>query len=143
MKQSSKESAYKEFYATFGSNETQSSKTDSFVVDPSHHSSNLNSVKAMRKEIDQCLASVTKLNVSGHKHRHPEGAEQGSEKFAKQAKNEDVLKIKNKKLKQKNNYGSTEYAASNKEPSQGVDKMEKKRCQKDGLSKSLTKKLKG
>ena len=53
--------------------------------------------KGTRKEIDQCLASVTKLNVSGHKRRHPEGAEQGSEKFAQQAMNEDVLKIKNKK----------------------------------------------
>ncbi|KAJ9691808.1 hypothetical protein PVL29_011094 [Vitis rotundifolia] len=143
LKQSSKESAYKDFYATFGSKETQSSKTDSFV-DPSYHSSHPNSVKAMRKEIDQCLASVTKLNVSGHK-RHPEGAEQGSEKFSKQALDEDVLKIKNKESKKKKNYGSIEHAtaaARDKEPSQSVDKMEKKRSRKDGLSKPFTKKLK-
>ncbi|XP_059595381.1 pumilio homolog 23 isoform X3 [Vitis vinifera] len=143
LKQSSKESAYKDFYATFGSKETQSSKTDSFV-DPSYHSSHPKSVKAMRKEIDQCLASVTKLNVSGHK-RHPEGAEQGSEKFSKQTLDEDVLKIKNKESKKKKNYGSIEHAsaaARDKEPSQSVDKMEKKRSWKDGLSKPFTKKLK-
>ena len=143
LKQSSKESAYKDFYATFGSKETQSSKTDSFV-DPSYHSSHPKSVKAMRKEIDQCLASVTKLNVSGHK-RHPEGAEQGSEKFSKQTLDEDVLNIKNKESKKKKNYGSIEHAsaaARDKEPSQSVDKMEKKRSWKDGLSKPFTKKLK-
>lgn len=98
----------------------------------------------MRKEIDQCLASVTKLNVSGHK-RHPEGAEQGSEKFSKQTLDEDVLKIKNKESKKKKNYGSIEHAtaaARDKEPSQSVDKMEKKRSRKDGLSKPFTKKLK-
>lgn len=136
IKQSSKESTYKEFYATFGSKETESSKTDSFVADASHHSSNPKSVKAMRKEIDQCLGSETKLNVSEH----------GSEKSAKLAMSEDVLKIKHKKLNRKKKSGATEYATaagSDKEPSQGVDKMEKKRRRKDSLSKSLTKKLKG
>lgn len=146
MKQSSKESVCKDFYATFGAKETQSSKTGSFVFDPSYHSSHPKSVKAMRKEIDLCLTSVTRSNISGQKH-HRRESEQESEKKAKQVLDEGVLKRKNKELKKKKkkNDDVTEHstAASNdKGPSQSDDKKVKKRNQKDGLSKHFTKKLK-
>lgn len=58
LKQTSKESTYKEFYATFGSSDTRSTKNDGFLADTSNNNkSNPNNVKEMRKEIDQSLGS--------------------------------------------------------------------------------------
>lgn len=56
-KQASKQSAYKEFYATFGSSETKSSKSDSFLADTSKSTSFPKGLNKMRKEIDHHLGS--------------------------------------------------------------------------------------
>uniref|UniRef100_A0A5B7CDB2 Uncharacterized protein n=1 Tax=Davidia involucrata TaxID=16924 RepID=A0A5B7CDB2_DAVIN len=164
LRQASKQSAYKEFYATFGSKETKSSINDSFIVE-THHTSQPEKLKEIRREIDACLASATapslgsqylahegsttKLRMSGHR-RCPERAEQHGEKFTRNAVDDDVLKSKNKKHKKKN--GATENAAArsktadddvyHQKAAQSVDKKEKKRRRKDGLSESSLKKLK-
>ncbi|KAK9281800.1 hypothetical protein L1049_004706 [Liquidambar formosana] len=163
LKQASKQSAYKEFYAAFGSNETKTFKNDSFLADTSNCTSDQKTLKMMRKEIDECLASssapslgprnatheVSVTKFSGLKH-HPEG----SEKFAKLAV-DDVLKRKSKKLKKENNIGgnentaiagkTTENVVDNQKSSQSFNKIAKKRHrkQKQGPSKPFKKKLKG
>uniref|UniRef100_A0A6N2K6I7 Uncharacterized protein n=2 Tax=Salix viminalis TaxID=40686 RepID=A0A6N2K6I7_SALVM len=59
-RQASKQSAYKDFYAAFGSSETISSKSDSFLVDTSKSASLAKELKDVRKEIDHRLASSEK-----------------------------------------------------------------------------------
>ncbi|XP_057980901.1 pumilio homolog 23 [Malania oleifera] len=114
-KQVSKQSVYKKFCAAFGSNERKSSKNDKFLAYTSNHIAQADTIKKMRKEIDQCLASGTpllgsqsavhevslsKLGKSGFK-RHQERMEKGSIKLAKHAVDDDVLRSKAKKRKNK------------------------------------------
>ncbi|KAL0341783.1 UNVERIFIED_CONTAM: Pumilio23 [Sesamum calycinum] len=54
-RQTSKESAYKEFYAAFGPMDTKSSRSENFLSD-THHKS-MEKLKGMRKEIDASLSS--------------------------------------------------------------------------------------
>lgn len=136
-RQASKQSAYKEFYATFGSKETKSSKTDHFLAE-TPHTSQPEKLKEMRKEIEASLGSATapssstqflanedlttKVRMSGHK-RHAKREEQHGD---------DVLESKNKKQKKKKNPNGIEHVAVASESSHPVDKMEKKRRRKDG-----------
>ncbi|KAA8541572.1 hypothetical protein F0562_022724 [Nyssa sinensis] len=168
LRQASKQSAYKEFYSTFGSKENKSSKNDSFLLE-AHHTSQPEKLKMLRKEIDASLStaaapslgsqflghegSTTKLKMPGHK-RHPERAEQHGEKFTKHAMDGDVLKSKNKRQKKKKNNGGTEHIAAaaasktiddaiyHQKASQPDDQKTKKRHRKDDSSKSSMKKLK-
>lgn len=136
-RQASKQSAYKEFYATFGSKETKSSKTDHFLAE-TPHTSQPEKLKEMRKEIEASLGSATapssstqflanedlttKVRMSGHK-RHAKREEQHDD---------DVLESKNKKQKKKKNHDGIEHVAVASESSHPVDKKEKKRRRKDG-----------
>lgn len=79
-KQASKESTYKDFYATFGSSDTKSNKNDGFLADTSNNKSNPKTVKEMRKEIDQSLGSAASfLSMDGIK-RNPKKAMQKNKK---------------------------------------------------------------
>lgn len=136
LRQASKESAYKDFYSTFGSKETKSSKTNSFLAETPRTSQSEN-LKEMRKEIDATLASAaaqsstvqflakenstTKTRTSGHK-RRAERAEHKGETSAKDVAGDDVLKSKTKKQKKEKNHGGDEKA---------VEKKKKKHPRKD------------
>ncbi|KAG5538044.1 hypothetical protein RHGRI_025210 [Rhododendron griersonianum] len=136
LRQASKESAYKEFYTTFGSKETKSSKTNSFLAETPRTSQSEN-LKEMRKEIDSSIASAaaqsstlqnlanenstTKTRTSGHK-RHAERAENKGETFCKAVAGDDILKSKTKRQKKEKNHGGDENA---------VEKKKKKRPRKD------------
>ncbi|XP_028088390.1 pumilio homolog 23 isoform X2 [Camellia sinensis] len=136
-RQASKQSVYKEFYATFGSKETKSSKTDHFLAE-TPRTSQPEKLKEMRKEIEASLGSATapssstqflanedlttKVRMSGHK-RHAKREEQYDD---------DVLESKNKKQKKKKNHDGIEHVAVASESSHPVDKKEKKRRRKDG-----------
>ncbi|GMQ07936.1 hypothetical protein CsSME_00051910 [Camellia sinensis var. sinensis] len=137
LRQASKQSVYKEFYATFGSKETKSSKTDHFLAE-TPRTSQPEKLKEMRKEIEASLGSATapssstqflanedlttKVRMSGHK-RHAKREEQYDD---------DVLESKNKKQKKKKNHDGIEHVAVASESSHPVDKKEKKRRRKDG-----------
>ncbi|KAJ0075862.1 hypothetical protein Patl1_33864 [Pistacia atlantica] len=146
LKQSSKQSTYKEFYATFGSSETKSFKKGAFVADPSKHTSHSLDIKNMRKEIDHSLDSaVPSLAKAGMK-RHPEKEEQQTGKHAKHAMADDISRGKNKK-KKKNLVASEHTGASGRgaesaeKPFLSEDRSVKKRHRKDRPLKS-SKKLK-
>ncbi|KAL5755452.1 hypothetical protein ACOSQ2_020198 [Xanthoceras sorbifolium] len=147
LRQSSKQSTYKEFYATFGSSETNSSKKDTFVADSSKHASNSKDIKTMRKEIDHSLgfATPSMMSLSGSK-RHPEKEDQRSEKYTKHETGDDVSKGKTMKLKKKKDQifsekvGASSKGAENAtKPFLSADKTEKKRHRKDKPSKSSKK----
>ena len=107
--QASKQSAYKEFYTTFGSSEAKSSKNnDGFLVDTSKNSSHPKDLKDMRKEIDHHLSSgVPFLSMSGGSKRKPNKADQHSGKYAKNLVDDDITKAKNKKLGKKKGHGGS------------------------------------
>ncbi|KAK9231862.1 hypothetical protein WN943_022102 [Citrus x changshan-huyou] len=133
LKQSAKQLTYKEFYSTFGSNDTKSSRKDSFLADSSKQTSNSQGIKNMRKEIDNCLDSTALLlGKSGLKRR--------SEK-------EDISKGKNKKKNKKNQVASEYTGPSSKDaeiaakPFLSTDKTAKKRNRSNRPSKA-SKKLK-
>lgn len=145
LKQSSKQSTYKEFYATFGSSETKSFNKGTFVADPTKHTSHSLDIKNMRKEIDHSLDSaVPSLGKAGMK-RHPEKEEQQTGKYAKHAMADDISRGKNKK--KKNLVASEHTGASGKgaesavKPFLSEDRSVKKRHGKDRSLKS-SKKLK-
>ncbi|XP_058226935.1 pumilio homolog 23 isoform X2 [Rhododendron vialii] len=136
LRQASKESAYKEFYTTFGSKETKSSKTNSFLAETPRTSQSEN-LKVMRKEIESSIASAaaqsstlqilanenstTKTRTSGHK-RHAERAENKGETFCKAVAGDDIFKSKTKRQKKEKDHGGDENA---------VEKKKKKRLRKD------------
>lgn len=97
-KQASKESTYKEFYATFGSSDTRSTKNDGFLADTSNNKSNSNNVKEMRKEIDQSLGSSSFLSTDGF-NRNPKKAKQKNKKNTEIGGNEDDSSRKKKRSK--------------------------------------------
>ncbi|KAK0598056.1 hypothetical protein LWI29_031154 [Acer saccharum] len=148
LRQSSKQSTYKEFYAAFGSSETNSSKKDTFLADSSKPASNSNNIKTMREEIDHCLGSAApSMSLSGSK-RRSEKEEQRSEKYTKQEMGDDVSKGKKKKSKKKKDQVFSEDAGASSKGAENAtkqflstDKEVKKRHSKDKPSKS-SKKLK-
>lgn len=133
LRQASKESAYKEFYTTFGSKETKSSKTSSFLAETPRTSQSEN-LKEMRKEIDSSIASAaaqsstlqfhanenstTKMRTSGHKRQ----AENKAETFCKAVAGDDILESKTKRRKKDKDHGGDENS---------VEKKKKKRARKD------------
>jgi nucleolar protein 9 len=123
-RQASKQSTYKEFYAAFGSGEAMSSKSDSFLSDTSKSTSLAIGVKNVRKEIDHHLAS--------------------SEKYAKHAVVDDVMKVKNKKHEKGHGGASDEKAtvSVNQKPFLSVDLKKNKRHGQEERSKASRKKLK-
>ncbi|KAK2365337.1 pumilio [Trifolium repens] len=107
-KQASKESTYKEFYATFGSSDTKTTKNDGFLADTSNNKSNPNNVKEMRKEIDQSLGSSSFLSTDGF-NRNPKKAKQKNKKNAEIGGNEDDSTRKTAKKRQRNRDVSEAY----------------------------------
>ncbi|KAK0598080.1 hypothetical protein LWI29_031490 [Acer saccharum] len=148
LRQSSKQSTYKEFYAAFGSSETNSTKKDTFLADSSKPASNSNNIKTMREEIDHCLGSAApSMSLSGSK-RRSEKEEQRSEKYNKQEMGDDVSKGKKKKSKKKKDQVFSEDTGASSKGAENAtkqflstDKEVKKRHSKDKPSKS-SKKLK-
>ncbi|KAL0441300.1 UNVERIFIED_CONTAM: Pumilio23 [Sesamum radiatum] len=150
-RQTSKESAYKEFYAAFGPMDTKSSRSENFLSD-THHKS-MEKLKGMRKEIDASLSSgyssksgtpflahqgSARPKKKGNK-QVPEGREfprdGGDDSFQSKSKRHKVDKTS---ISSKNdNDGETLHG----DKSSNI-KNENKRRRKDGLSKSLDKKLK-
>lgn len=143
LNQASKQSAYKEFYDTFGSSDAKLSKNDGFLADTSTQSSRPKDLKEMRKEIDHHLSSgVPFLSMSGNKYK-PKKADQHGGKYAKISV-DDNMKAKSKKLKKSVATAGkmTENVDSSQKLNQPFNKMEKKRQRKDTQSNASKKKLK-
>lgn len=147
LKQSAKQLTYKEFYSTFGSNDTKSSRKDSFLADSSKQTSNSQGIKNMRKEIDNCLDSTALLLGKAGLMRRSEKEEHRSEKYAKHVMADDISKGKNKKKNKKNQVASEYTGPSSKgaeiaaKPFLSTDKTAKKRNRSNRPSKA-SKKLK-
>lgn len=147
LKQSAKQLTYKEFYSTFGSNDTKSSRKDSFLADSSKQTSNSQGIKNMRKEIDNCLDSTALLLGKSGLKRRSEKEEHRSEKYAKHVMADDISKGKNKKKNKKNQVASEYTGPSSKgaeiaaKPFLSTDKTAKKRNRSNRPSKA-SKKLK-
>lgn len=147
LKQSAKQLTYKEFYSTFGSNDTKSSRKDSFLADSSKQTSNSQGIKNMRKEIDNCLDSAALLLGKSGLKRRSEKEEHRSEKYAKHVMADDISKGKNKKKNKKNQVASEYTGPSSKgaeiaaKPFLSTDKTAKKRNRSNRPSKA-SKKLK-
>ncbi|CAJ2631224.1 unnamed protein product [Trifolium pratense] len=136
-KQASKESTYKEFYATFGSNDTRSMKNDGFLADTSNNKSNPNNVKEMRKEIDQSLGSSSFLSMDGF-NRNPKKAKQKNKKNAEIGVNEDDFSRKKKRSKKEKVESGHDIAAA----AEVARKNAKKRQRNRDISEASGKKLK-
>lgn len=147
LKQSAKQLTYKEFYSTFGSNDTKSSRKDSFLADSSKQTSNSQGIKNMRKEIDNCLDSTALLLGKSGLKRRSEKEEHRSEKYAKHVMVDDISKRKNKKKNKKNQVASEYTGPSSKgaeiaaKPFLSTDKTAEKRNRSNRPSKA-SKKLK-
>ncbi|ESR40042.1 Pumilio [Citrus sinensis] len=147
LKQSAKQLTYKEFYSTFGSNDTKSSRKDSFLADSSKQTSNSQGIKNMRKEIDNCLDSTALLLGKSGLKRCSEKEEHRGEKYAKHVMVDDISKRKNKKKNKKNQVASEYTGPSSKgaeiaaKPFLSTDKTAKKRNRSNRPSKA-SKKLK-
>lgn len=147
LKQSAKQLTYKEFYSTFGSNDTKSSRKDSFLADSSKQTSNSQGIKNMRKEIGNCLDSTALLLGKSGLKRRSEKEEHRSEKYAKHVMADDISKGKNKKKNKKNQVASEYTGPSSKgaeiaaKPFLSTDKTAKKRNRSNRPSKA-SKKLK-
>ncbi|KAL5061386.1 hypothetical protein RYX36_032990 [Vicia faba] len=133
-KQVSKESTYKDFYATFGSGDTRSSKNDGFLADTSNNKSNPNNVKEMRKEIDQSLGSSFLSTDSLN--RNPKKAKK-NKKNAEIGRNEDDSSRKKKKSKKEKVESGYDNAATEEDR-----KTAKKRQRNREASEASGKKLK-
>ncbi|GAU46980.1 hypothetical protein TSUD_190170 [Trifolium subterraneum] len=136
-KQASKESTYKEFYATFGSSDTRSTKNDGFLADTSNNKSNPNNLKEMRKEIDQSLGSSSFLSTDGF-NRNPKNAKQKNKKNVEIGGNEDDSSRKKKKSKKEKVESGHDIAAA----AEVARKTAKKRQKNHDVSEASGKKLK-
>lgn len=131
-KQVSKESTYKDFYATFGSGDTRSAKNDGFLADASNNKSNPNNVKEMRKEIDQSLGSSSFLSTDSLNKKAKK-----NKKNAEIGGNEDDSSRKKKRSKKEKVESGYDIAATE------VDrKSAKKRHRNREVSEGSGKKLK-
>ncbi|XP_061356811.1 pumilio homolog 23 [Gastrolobium bilobum] len=136
-KQTSKESTYKDFYATFGSSDAKSTKNDDFLADTSSNISNPKAVKEVRKEIDQSLGSGAPfLSMHGSK-RNAKKAKQKNKKNVQIGGDDDNSSRKKKRSDKEKVESGYDIAAS-----ATAMKTVKKR-QRDGeVSEASTKKLK-
>lgn len=89
-KQASKESAYRDFYNTFGSSDTKLTKNDAFLADTSNKKSNKKTVKEMRKEIDQSLGSAAPFLSVQNFRRNSKKAKQKNKKNAQISGDGDI-----------------------------------------------------
>lgn len=101
-RQASKLSAYKEFCATFGSSENKTSKNGKFLSDTSEKVSRPETIKIMRKEIADSLASSTPFLSKTAFKRKPKAAEECGKKYAKISVDDDISKRKNRKSMKEN-----------------------------------------
>lgn len=124
-KQASKESTYKEFYATFGSSDTRSTKNDGFLADTSNNKSSSNNVKEMRKEIDQSLGSSSFLSTDGF-NRNPKKAKQKNTEIGENEDDSSRKKKRSKKEKVESGYdiATTEAAKTAKKRQRNRDASE-------------------
>ncbi|PIN13745.1 putative RNA-binding protein [Handroanthus impetiginosus] len=151
-RQTSKESAYKEFYAAFGPKDTKSYQSGNFLADP-RPKSQAEKLKGMRKEIDTHLSSGFSSNGT------PFLAHQGRSTKPKKSRNKQSPEsrgfhkdVDDNSFKSKSKERKTEKASSSTKTTNdgeivlgeklSTHTTEKKRRRKDGLSKSLSKKLK-
>ncbi|KAK7338199.1 hypothetical protein VNO77_18801 [Canavalia gladiata] len=134
-KQASKESTYKDFYTTFGSNDTKSRKNDGFLVDTVNNKSNQKTVKDVRKEIDQSLGSAAPFLSMQNFQRNPKKAKQKSKQNA-QINGDDNTNRKKRTKKEEVERGYDTAAIT-----VATGKTVKKR-QRDGLSEASRKKVK-
>lgn len=138
-RQATKESAYKEFYATFGP-KTTSSKDNSFLSN-TYRSSQPEKVKEMRKEIDSHVATLLDPSSKTSGKHTPEVD-------TNPAVDNKILKTKNKKRKSIDKGGFDNVVASktidvhSEKSSKADDKKLKKRHKEESTSKSSKKKLK-
>ncbi|XP_035539256.1 pumilio homolog 23 isoform X2 [Juglans regia] len=151
-KLASKQSAYDEFYATFGSGEAKPLKNEGFLADFSKHSSHPKDLKEMRKEIGNQLSSgVPFLSTSGFKSK-PKKTDQHSRKHPETSVDYKITQVKNKNLKKRKSHVEsdnvaavgkmTENVGRSKELDQSVSKTGKKRERKDDQLNTSKKKLK-
>lgn len=135
-KQASKASAYKDFYSTFGSSDTKSTKNDGFLAGTSNNKSNPKTVKEVRKEINQSLGTAAPfLSMQGFK-RNPKKAKQKSKNNAQIGDDNNCRREKkiSKKKKVESGYDTAATAAARKSM---------KKRQRDGdVSKASLKKMK-
>ncbi|CAA0821179.1 Pumilio homolog 23 [Striga hermonthica] len=83
-RQTSKQSAYKEFYDTFGPKDGNKSRGGTFLSDTLRQNSQSEKMKDMRKEINACISSAFSTNSGS-----PFLAHQGSAKRKKSGKNKN------------------------------------------------------
>ncbi|XP_015901153.3 pumilio homolog 23 [Ziziphus jujuba] len=93
-RQASKLSAYNEFCATFGSGENKTSKNSGFLSDTSEKVSRPETIKQMRKEIADGLASSTPFLSKTAFKRKPKEAKERGKKYAKTSADDDVSERK-------------------------------------------------
>ncbi|KAL6496900.1 hypothetical protein OROGR_028829 [Orobanche gracilis] len=129
----SKQSVYKEFFATFGPKDTESSRSENFLSD-TRQNPQVEKLKGMRKEIDTRLSSAFSCNSSS-----PFLAHQGSAKPKKSGNNKQVPDGKGFP---KNVDGTFSRSGRPNNEKSSTTNTEKKRHRKDGLPTSLHKKLK-
>lgn len=155
LRQATKESAYRDFYDTFGPKETTSSKNDSFLAN-NYRSSQPEKLKEMRKEIDSCLAYALEpplgsqfLTHKGSKSKLKISGKRPSDVDTRHSMDDKILKSKDKRQKHNKDKGDTKNVVASKtlevqieKPANSVDKKGKKQHKEDGLSKSSRKKMK-
>lgn len=95
LRQTSKQTAYEEFYAAFGPSESKASKRKSFLAEP-YHKSKPEKLKEMRKEIDSCLSRATPTSGS-HFLSHQASKNKLSRKGTQGARSGDSMKSKKQK----------------------------------------------
>ncbi|XP_047158395.1 pumilio homolog 23 [Vigna umbellata] len=133
-KQASKESTYKDFCSMFGSNDTKLMKNDSFLRDTSNNKSNPNTVKEMRKEIDQSLGSGAPFLSFQNKNPKKEKHKSKRNAYISGDDDESNRKKRSKKEKVESGFDTAATAASGK--------TLKKRRRDGDLSEASLKKVK-
>lgn len=113
-RQASRESAYKEFHDTFGSDKSKSLKTGGFLADSSKQKSHPKDVKTMRQEIEHYTTSgVPFLSMSGNKGKSEKG-KHSDKKYTSASTDNDISETKTKNSKRKRNKDQSENAATGK-----------------------------
>lgn len=134
-KQASKESTYKDFYATFGSSDKKPTKMDGFLSTTSDHKSNPKNVMEVSKEIGQSLASAASFLSKPVSTRKSKKGKQKSKKDAPIGGDDGTSKRKKKSSKKKKDGASVKAATA------AVISV-KKRQRNNDLSEASQKKLK-
>ncbi|XP_022992154.1 pumilio homolog 23-like [Cucurbita maxima] len=113
-RQASRESAYKEFHDTFGSDKSKSLKTGGFLADSSKQKSHPKDVKTMRQEIEHFTTSgVPFLSMSGNMGKSEKG-KHSDKKYTRASTDNDISETKTKSSKRKRNKDQSKNAAAGK-----------------------------